>query len=428
MGLRAVPVGGAGWSTDELIVPGLRRNPRRAHLWVSTVLGKHIPVPASRIIAAGTDLAAVVAQCLQPRPASDCVVFGFAETATGLGHVVAHALNASVYLHSTRRVSPPAPTAAVFQEGHSHATDHLIQPTSVQLLTDRCPIVLVDDEISTGATALDAIANLHAFAPRDHYVVASLVDLRSAADRERCAKAAAALGVRVDFVALAIGIAEVPADLVARVGALPETAPSSSHRRDTPGAGEVVKLMADWPTDLPDGGRHGVLAGERDRFDAAVIAVTEVLAVHLAAGRPVLVLGHEEFMYLPMRVAAELERRGDWPSVTTQTTTRSPAYVCDEPDYPLRHGVSFIGPEVLAGSDTAVRYLYNAAIEAPQVQRVLMVDGPADTDALVADDSVVAALTDSGRDLLLVVVGGTGHGGTDFAALCAARRQRGDRP
>ena len=40
------------------------------------------------------------------------------------------------------------------------------------------PLVLVDDELTTGRTALNTIAALHAAAPRDRYVLATLVDLR----------------------------------------------------------------------------------------------------------------------------------------------------------------------------------------------------------------------------------------------------------
>ena len=36
----------------ELVAPGLRRNPRRAHLLVSSVLGKHIAADPRDVIAA----------------------------------------------------------------------------------------------------------------------------------------------------------------------------------------------------------------------------------------------------------------------------------------------------------------------------------------------------------------------------------------
>lgn len=43
----------------DLIVPGLRRNPRRAHLLVSTVLGKHIPADPAHVRSAADRLAEI---------------------------------------------------------------------------------------------------------------------------------------------------------------------------------------------------------------------------------------------------------------------------------------------------------------------------------------------------------------------------------
>lgn len=411
LGLAASHVdGNAGWTIDALIEPGLRRNPKRAHLWVSRVLGKHIPVAPSTIIRAGSDLADQV----DLSGAESVIVFGFAETATGLGHVVARRLAAPVYLHSTRRPGPPGATWARFSEGHSHATDHLIQPSSPAVMNAADVLVLVDDEISTGATALDAIRSLHQLAPRRQYIVAALVDMRSDADVTACAAAAAALGVTVEFVSLARGVATAPTDLATRVAALPDPQPSGEHPRDTVDDGEVVRIDVAWPHDVPDGGRHGFLSTDESEFGALVDAAATALDPHLDPGRPVVVIGHEELMYLPMRIAAVMEARGR--IVLSQTTTRSPAYVRDVDGYPLRHGFAFTAPEVRTSPDAPLRYLYNAGEADPDAQRVLVVDAAADTDALVADDSVVAALTGSGRDLVVLVVGDT-----RFGALAAAR-------
>ena len=83
---------------DGLVELALRRNPRRAHLLVSTVLGKHIPTDPRVVHDAGLRLGRAVAAVVEP-----ALVIGYAETATGLGHCVAEALGAH-YLHSTRRV------------------------------------------------------------------------------------------------------------------------------------------------------------------------------------------------------------------------------------------------------------------------------------------------------------------------------------
>ena len=57
MGDRGSPV---GLTMAELIQVGLRRNPRRAQLLVSTVLGKHLPADPRVIAGVGRLLGALV--------------------------------------------------------------------------------------------------------------------------------------------------------------------------------------------------------------------------------------------------------------------------------------------------------------------------------------------------------------------------------
>ncbi|RDH12407.1 phosphoribosyltransferase domain-containing protein, partial [Tsukamurella pulmonis] len=334
-----------------------------------------------------------------------CVVFGFAETATGLGHCVAARLGAAVYLQSTRR--PGAMVHGEFTEGHSHATSHLLQPSSPGLLTAADTLVLVDDEISTGATALDSIRALHALAPHRRYVVASLVDLRSpehVADNERVAAAA---GLDVRFTALAHGTVDLPDGLPARVAEL--TATPSNPRAARPGA--VRTVHPSWPQDVPDGGRHGVLAADQPRLEEAAAALAAALAPELD-DRPVIVVGHEELMYLPLCMAESLAHSGF--RVRFQTTTRSPALVRDEDGYPLRRGFEFLAPE--PDEEAPRRHLYNAAWTGEDARIVFVADTPADTERLRAPDGLLDVLTAAGHDVLAVIVPAS-----DQAALAASR-------
>ncbi|MHD0281756.1 phosphoribosyltransferase family protein [Rhodococcus aetherivorans] len=397
-----------GDTVPDLVVPGLRRNPRRAHLLVSTVLGKHIPTDPAAVIGAGDRLGDLVADLLGSA-AHDTVVLGFAETATGLGHCVASRLRARCYLHSTRRDVPGAGTFAGFEEGHSHATSHLLQPTSPELFANDAPLVLVDDEISTGATAVDAIRSLHRHHPRARYVVASLVDMRTADHRRAVDEAAAELGARIDHVSLAAGHTILPDGLVERVAALPDPDmnPVASQR------GSVDFVTLPWPATVPDGGRHGFLRTDTAAFDAAIEHTTEAVATALGPGRPVVVVGHEELMYLPLRIADALARRGI--PTRFQTTTRSPAYVRDVPCYPLRRGFTFIAPE----PDDVPRYLYNAQWPEERARLLLVLDDPADTDRLRADGGLLDVLTAAGEDVVVAVVPAT-----DPSVLRATREGR----
>lgn len=83
-----------------------RRNPKRAFLFVSCVLGRHIPARPSRMAECFDALAAQIPADL-PGPV---LVIGMAETAVGLGAGVHRALartrHDSVYLCSTRHPAP----------------------------------------------------------------------------------------------------------------------------------------------------------------------------------------------------------------------------------------------------------------------------------------------------------------------------------
>ncbi len=394
-------------SVNDLILPGLRRNPRRAHLLVSTVLGKHVAVDPRTVVDAGHRLGASV-----PVSAHEEVdVLGMAETATGLGHCVADALDAVLYLHTTRRRAATSLISAEFQEGHSHATDHTLQPSSAELLGHARTLVMVDDEISTGATAMAAIAQLQRLHARPRYIVAALVDVRSPTHRQMLAEKARELDTTIDFVSLATGDLCLPDGLVDGVCALdppvlngPNGLPEGSRR--------TVTLT--WPADVPDGGRHGFLRADRDRFTHAIEAATDQLAAALDIGRPLLVVGHEELMYLPLRIAQSLAAQGF--HTRFQSTTRSPAYVVDHPDYPLRIGYSFSASEP---AESGSRFLYNGWPSAPddRHQLLMVMDSHAATGAFDGPTGAVQVLTTAGYDVTVAVVTGA-----DAATLADHRR------
>lgn len=391
----------------------LRRNPKRAHLLVSNVLGKHVPQSPSVVYGQGVRLGRRVAGLLGEEAAT-AVVLGYAETATGLGHAVADGIGTAPYLHSTRRPVAGVARAGGFEESHSHATSHLLLPEDPALLAGDGPLVLVDDEFSTGNTVLNTVRDLHERYPRERYVVVALVDMRSTEDVERMERFAAGIGARVDLVAAASGVVRLPPgvlekgqQLVARhesagCGTSVVARAHAAEPHVPPHAPDVRRLDLDWPAGLLDGGRHGFTPAHRTRFEAALPAMGARIRDALPAGaRRVLVLGFEELMYAPLRLAGELEQLVPG-EVRFSTTTRSPVLALDEPGYAIRTRLVFPAHDDPADGP-GERYAYNVA-GAGFDAVVAVVDSIADTPALHAPDGLLAQLAAHVPQVLLAVV------------------------
>lgn len=389
---------GTASPVHDMIGLALRRNPRRAHLLVSTVLGKHVPADPRLVHATGTRLGILAGEHV--RGAS--LVLGYAETATGLGHVVADALGAD-YLHSTRRPVAGVEPVGGFEEEHSHATSHLLLPEDPALLCRPGPLVLVDDELSTGRTALNTIAALHALRPREQYLIATLVDLRSAPDVAQVAAAAAELDARIDVVALGTARIAVPDQFPARAARF------VAGHTDVVAAGRVagsIVRAGGWPAGVRDGGRHGFGAADRLALRDAADRCTEQLAAQVAGDR-VLVLGFEELMYAPLMIARGLAGSlGPRASVRFSSTTRSPVLAIDAPGYPIRTRLAFPSHDEPADGP-GQRFAYNVAPAAdaqPFTDVVVVVDDVADTAELHSAGGLLPQLAGSCERVHLLVL------------------------
>ena len=438
---------------DELVGIALRRNPKRAHLLVSTVLAKHVPTVPGIALAAGELLgllvsgvvgaaahggarelgdrfAVLVARLAEKTDATDAdtlerahrdltalrrdihaattprpgvVTFGYAETATGLGQLVADALGA-YYLHSTRHAPAGATSFAGFAEEHSHATDHALLPTDPHWLRAGGTTILVDDELSTGTTVINTITALQALVPQRHWVIASLIDLRSPADLGRFDELATTLGTRISVVCLAAGSIGLPADVLPRAGRMIESMPAITPAPVI--AGEVRLLDC---TDLPPlrSARFGTTA---PADTGVAIAIADRVAALLPAGklaagdRGLLVLGSEEFIALPMLTAAELERTAAPLTVRFSTSTRSPIAALDQADYPIRSAISFRSHDTTSDG-VGVRFAYNLTASGRRFGTVVFMPEPGtDPAGLDGADGVLEALSRVSDRIVVVLL------------------------
>ncbi|WP_420225324.1 phosphoribosyltransferase domain-containing protein [Pseudomonas aeruginosa] len=328
-----------------------RRNPKRAFLFVSKVLGRHIPVRPSVMAASFESLAAEIPPDL-PGPV---LVIGMAETAVGLGAGVHRAFSTtrsdSVYLISTRH---PLGTDlfARFEEEHSHASAHLIHmpvdPEIREAMLQARSLVLVDDEASTGKT----FVNLHralveaGLSKIERIVTCVLTDWSAGAVRKTIGESATAVSLMQGSYQFHENPAAPPPEM--------------------PDVGAVS--IGEWP-----------LSADKDWGRLGVRRVDDTLApdIRVHPNEKVIVVGTSEFVWRPFLLAERLERAGV--DVHFSSTTRSPIAL----GHAIEHALSF--------SDNygfgIPNFLYN--VKPGQFDRVLICS---ETPEQAAPAELVAAL------------------------------------
>lgn len=151
-----------GYASD-ITVEHRSNNPKRDFLFVNKKQCKHIPCKPSDMIKMCEALAGQVNSELSTRKDYKnlkILVIGFAETATAIGTIVGDNVDKAAYiLHTTREIVYDSKEVITFEETHSHATTQkLLVPRDSNFdFNDYNYILFVEDEISTGNTILNFI-------------------------------------------------------------------------------------------------------------------------------------------------------------------------------------------------------------------------------------------------------------------------------
>ncbi|WP_445769187.1 phosphoribosyltransferase domain-containing protein [Rheinheimera sp.] len=294
-GRLEVSVSNSDIAPDDLFGFAERRNPKRAFLFVSKVLGRHIPVRPSVMQKAYSMLAAKIPADI-PGPV---LLIGMAETAVGLGAGIHRAYQKlrddSLYIVSTRH-QLDKPIFCTFEEDHSHATSHLIylpeDSEALYRLKHAKSVVLIDDEASTGNTFINLMGALESSGLNvEQIVTVTLTDWSNGAVR-------AGLSKPVTSVSLLEGAYSFLENKDAPFPQMPRV-------------NSVSKGL--WPIDVQrDWGRFGVI----NHSDTLMLDIEPI------AGEKVLVVGTNEFVFRPFLLAERLEKAGV--EVYFSSTTRSP--------------------------------------------------------------------------------------------------------
>lgn len=286
-----------GPDIDELCAFAARANPKRGFLIVSKVLGRHIPARPAAMRAAMDALAASISAEV-PQPV---VFLGMAETATALGQGVFAAYQARnpdvacLYLQTSRQKVAGLTPIATFEEGHSHATSHLVQvedPSMLDFIDKARTLIVVDDECSTGNTFISAAEGMLGLMPNveqiDTCCITDWSGGKYLAGMPRPAHAHSVLSGSMTW--------EPNPDAVA-----PQLAAGSNGAGNAPETGMRSRCGLWQP-------------------EAAIRPPVEC-----QPGYRVLVLGDGEHSYEALRIAEEVEAQGGIAAV--QSITRTPAIV-----------------------------------------------------------------------------------------------------
>lgn len=298
------------------------RNAKRAYLLVNPLQAKHMPVSPTEALT----MMRTLGEGLQQEFPGTRLVLGFAETATALGAAVASRLSPDCAFLTTTREAGEGPGWVRFLEEHSHAAEQKLWGGDLDaLLQETDTVLFVDDEISTGKTLRNMVAQLTRRWPalgEKTLVAASLLNRVTPEQEEALADAGITCRCLVRL---------PQEDHTAQVAdwtvteAPPAVPQNFSFRQET--------LPAEGLLDPRKTLRIGA-------YDGSCQAVAEVM-LSRALG-PVetlgktLVLGTEECMYPALRLGERLERLGA--EVCCHATTRSPIGLCDAPGYPIRSG------------------------------------------------------------------------------------------
>lgn len=289
----------ADWQLHSLLDFAERINPKRAFLFVSRVLGKHIPVKPSQMQKSYQDLAALI----PPTPQAPVTMIAMAETAVGLGAGIfreyqKHCASACLFATTTRHIQSDLPIFGDFLEEHSHAQDQLIHSShdtaKHQHLLNTKTLIVVDDEISTGKTIANLVSSLQAAGMQqiEQVISISLVDWTGDQDIQQ--------------------IANIPNHSISLMSgrwawqdALDPKAVNMPN----------VNITAQ--------GQHAVIAPNTwGREPTYQLGQAWYSLQPRATGEKILVLGSCEFTWIPFLMAEALEQQGA--EVYFSSTTRSP--------------------------------------------------------------------------------------------------------
>lgn len=378
------------FAEDAIAVEHRQANKKRDFLFVNRYQGKHIPCSPSDVARIAEEMSNAVEREEAILDEDKVIVVGFAETATALGYYVGSTLvedgyNIGLITQTTREKVDRQLVEnknsnigkyeeVYFSEVHSHATEQkiIIREDAAEIFKEATYILFVEDEISTGNTIINACKALKKYAPNARYGVVSYCNWQTVENQERFEEN------KIDRMFVVSGILKEEPNKEVITGkartisvasalnmfnsfrtgitsedieSLEEIIKATSHMIDS----ELGEMLKDTEADVKE------LNEEECETLGRVKANIEVI-------------GTEEFMYVPIKIANELAKLGKY-AVETHSTTRSPIDISEKDTQTFSRGTELTTRmEVSSVYDKDRQtYIYNLADYTTGVPNVCVV-------------------------------------------------------
>lgn len=140
-------------NASHLFLAKRENNPDREHIILNTRQAKHFPSDPAASLELMEQLGQKLAQ--DGRSEKPTVVVAFAETATAIGAAVSGFFHDCFFVTTTREQLPDWAPAISFEERHSHAKQHRLCVRDEDAFRRASQVIFVDDEFTTGRTAVN---------------------------------------------------------------------------------------------------------------------------------------------------------------------------------------------------------------------------------------------------------------------------------
>ena len=294
-------------------------NNKRGYLIINANQGKHKIALIWDVKNEYNTLANLASEILK-----NALVIGFAETAIAIGATLAERAGA-FFMQTTRENICEDNNYIHFTEAHSHAMEQRLVRSDMEEIYHKVDrIVFVEDEITTGNTIWHCIEELESiFKGGKKYAIATLLDTlseeRTAFFKEK----------NVDIICINyIDKTNFEEDVLDTV------TDGDVYRLDSKSQKIDVKNIS-FKTELRTRRLLNIqkLDSEIERLERFLEEKYELRDL-LKSKKTVTVLGTEEFIYVPIKLAEYIDTVSD-AKVYVHSSTRSPIEVSKSPEYPL---------------------------------------------------------------------------------------------